>query len=135
MNLNTYLLRNNVSSLNNTEFLRQSFREATKLCNDNAVLLGGNYTILTEIPTKINFSSASYAQNILIKSPLNGSKLPLQASNLLDMGIISIIYKGAGILKFSENEYELPETVSGAFNKKTFLIYKDNNKEFKCQEI
>lgn len=135
MNLNTYLLRNNVSSLNNTEFLRQSFREATKLCNDNAVLLGGNYTILTEIPTKINFSSASYAQNILIKSPLNGSKLPLQASNLLDMGIISIIYRGAGILKFSENEYELPETVSGAFNKKTFLIYKDNNKEFKCQEI
>lgn len=135
MNLNTYLLRNNVSSLNNTEFLRQSFREATKLCNDNAVLLGGNYTILTEIPTKINFSSASYAQNILIKAPLNGAKMPLQASNLLDMGILSIIYKGAGILKFSENEYELPETVSGAFNKKTFLIYKDNNKEFKCQEI
>ena len=135
MNLNTYLLRNNVSSLNNTEFLRQSFREATKLCNDNAVLLGGNYTILTEIPTKLNFSSASYAQNILIKAPLNSEKMLLQASNLLDMGIISIIYKGAGILKFSENEYELPETVSGAFNKKTFLIYKDDNKEFKCQEI
>ena len=68
MNLKTYLLQGNASNLNSIDFFRKSFADATKLCNNNAILIGGNRTVYFEVPDLIAFSSLSYQQYILIKS-------------------------------------------------------------------
>lgn len=135
MNLKTYLLQGNASNLKNIDFFRKSFTDATKLCNNNALLIGGNHTVYFEVPDLIAFSSLSYHQYFLIKSPLNNATLPLKASNLLDMGILSIIYKGAGNLEFGNTVIQLAEENPDGFTKYDILIYKDENNEFNIQKL
>ena len=135
MNLKTYFLQSNAAKLQDVAFMRKSFLDATSLCNENAILVGGNRTVYFEVPDIIAFSSLSYQQHILIKSDLNNATLPLKASNLLDMGILSLIYKGEGSLEFNEEVITLSEENLGGFSKCDILIYKDENDEFKVQKL
>ena len=135
MNLKTYFLQSNAAKLQDVAFMRKSFLDATSLCNENAILVGGNRTVYFEVPDLIAFSSLSYQQYILIKSPLNNATLPLKASNLLDMGILSLIYKGAGNLEFGNTVIQLTEENLDGFTKYDILIYKDENDEFNIQKL